>query len=93
MRVRTVLTAAVGIGIGYVLGTRAGRARFEELKGQAQSFVKDPEVRQKVADLAGQVKENLPKAQAVVQDAVRAATEKVHAAAGDHRGAPGVSGS
>ncbi|MBP2436692.1 hypothetical protein [Microbacterium amylolyticum] len=26
----------VGLGIGYVLGTRAGRARYEQIKQQAQ---------------------------------------------------------
>jgi hypothetical protein len=83
MKTRTVLATAVGIGVGYVLGTRAGRARFDELKAQAQRIVTDPDVRQKVADLPNTVRENLPKAQAAVSDAIKTATDKVHSATSD----------
>ena len=81
MRIRTVLATAAGIGVGYVLGARAGRAKFDDLKAQAQRIVTDPDVRQKVADLPNQVRENLPKAQSVVSDAIKTATEKVQSAA------------
>jgi hypothetical protein len=81
MRIRTVLATAAGIGVGYVLGARAGRAKFDELLAQAQRIVTDPDVRQKVADLPNQVRENLPKAQSVVTDAIKTATEKVQSAA------------
>jgi hypothetical protein len=85
MKIRTVLAAAAGIGIGYVLGTKAGRARFEEIKSQAERVLKDPEVRQKVHDIPEQVRENLPKAQAVVTDAIKVASEKVQAATTERR--------
>jgi len=95
MKVRTVLATAFGVAVGYVLGTRAGRGKFEELKAQAQRIVTDPDVRQKVADLPNQVRENLPKAQSAVSDAVKAAsekvqgaTEKVQATAGRDSGSP-----
>jgi cell division septation protein DedD len=65
-----MLASAFGVGVGYVLGAAAGRERFEQIKSQAQRIVNDPEVRQKVADLPNQVKENLPKAQSVVADQV-----------------------
>lgn len=80
MKVRTVLATAFGVAVGYVLGTRAGRGKFEELKAQAQRIVTDPDVRQKVADLPHQVRENLPKAQSAVSDAVKVASEKVQEA-------------
>jgi len=83
MRFRTVLATAAGVGVGYVLGTRAGRARFEEIKAQASRIVTDPDVRQKVADLPNQVRENLPKAQAVVNDAIKVASDKIHSASND----------
>jgi hypothetical protein len=83
MKFRTVLATAVGVGIGYVLGARAGRGKFEELKAQAQRIATDPGVRQKVADLPHQVRENLPKAQSVVSDAIRTASDKVQAKATD----------
>ncbi len=58
MKLKTVLGLAGGIAVGYVLGTAAGRARFEQLKGRADAFVHDPKVQQTVSDLAGQVKAN-----------------------------------
>jgi hypothetical protein len=93
MKIRTVLATAVGVGIGYVLGTRAGRGKFDEIKAQAQRIVTDPDVRQKVADLPNQVRENLPKAQSVVSDAVKAATDKVQSATGGGDSADSPSGS
>ena len=38
----------VGLGIGYVLGTRAGRERYEELKAAASKLWNDPRVQQSV---------------------------------------------
>lgn len=77
MKIRTSLAALAGAGVGYVLGARAGQERFEQIKAQAQRIVSDPEVRQKVADLPTQVKENLPKASGAVSDAVKSASDKV----------------
>jgi len=82
MKIRTVLATAAGMGIGYVLGARAGRGKFEELKAQAQRIVTDPDVRQKVADLPNTVRENLPKAQAAVSDAIKGAGDKVQSGKG-----------
>lgn len=76
MKFRTMLASALGVGVGYVLGAAAGRERFEQIKSQATRIVNDPEVRQKVADLPTQVKENLPKAQSVVADKVSGAKDK-----------------
>jgi hypothetical protein len=56
------LTFAAGLVLGYVLGTRAGRERYEKLKKSAQNFAKNPAVRntaesaaQQSRDLAGRV--------------------------------------
>lgn len=76
MKFRTMLASVAGAGVGYVLGAAAGRSRFEQIKAQAQRIVSDPEVRQKVADLPNQVKENLPKAQSAVQDKLKGAQGK-----------------
>jgi hypothetical protein len=82
MKIRTVLATAAGMGIGYVLGARAGRGKFEELKAQAQRIVTDPDVRQKVADLPTTVRETLPKAQAAVSDAIKGASDKAQSGKG-----------
>ena len=40
--------AIVGFGVGYVLGARAGRERFEELKRAWQGFMGSPKVQQAI---------------------------------------------
>ncbi|WP_212275329.1 hypothetical protein [Agromyces salentinus] len=39
----------VGLGVGYVLGTRAGRERYEQIKGAAESVWNTPTVQNGVA--------------------------------------------
>lgn len=63
MKIKTVLVAAVAAGAGYVLGTRAGRAKFEQLKARAIDLAHSPQAQQavvKVADLAKQNADRLP---------------------------------
>ena len=38
----------VGFGVGYVLGTKAGRERYEELKASWDSFTGNPSVQRVV---------------------------------------------
>jgi len=38
----------VGLGIGYVLGTRAGRERYEEMKAAASKLWNDPRIQSSV---------------------------------------------
>ncbi|BDA64567.1 YtxH domain-containing protein [Actinomyces capricornis] len=38
----------IGLGAGYVLGTRAGRAQYERIKATASRVAEQPYVRQKV---------------------------------------------
>ena len=40
------LTLGIGLGIGYVLGARAGRERYEQIVQSAQGFLGRPEVQQ-----------------------------------------------
>jgi hypothetical protein len=42
---RYKLTFAVGLALGYVLGTRAGRERYEQLKKSARQVAQNPAVR------------------------------------------------
>ncbi|MBV7697755.1 YtxH domain-containing protein [Streptomyces sp. TRM70350] len=39
------LTFVVGLALGYVLGTRAGRERYEQLKKTARQVAQNPAVR------------------------------------------------
>ena len=38
----------VGLGIGYVLGTRAGRERYEEIRAAASKLWNDPRIQSSV---------------------------------------------
>lgn len=42
------LTLLVGLGAGYVLGTRAGRERYDQMKGKAQQLWHDPRTQEKM---------------------------------------------
>lgn len=45
---KSKLALVVGIGVGYVLGTRAGRERFEELRGKAKELWESDDVQSAV---------------------------------------------
>ncbi|HET6627794.1 MAG TPA: YtxH domain-containing protein [Nocardioidaceae bacterium] len=64
--------------VGYVLGTRAGRERYEQIARQAQKLRNNPAVQQKVAE-----------AKHTAKDAASAATDKVRGH--EHSGPGGVS--
>jgi hypothetical protein len=42
---RYKLTFVIGLALGYVIGTRAGRERYEQLKKSAREFSQNPAVR------------------------------------------------
>jgi hypothetical protein len=50
----------VGLGVGYVLGSRAGRERYDEIVAKAQQFWNDPRVKTQVSNAQGFVKEKAP---------------------------------
>ncbi|MCY0925737.1 YtxH domain-containing protein [Streptomyces sp. H27-H1] len=65
---RYKVTFAVGLAVGYVLGTRAGRERYEQLKKSARELAQNPAVRN-TAESAGQSgREFAGKAFAAVSD-------------------------
>lgn len=73
-------TFLLGAAVGYVLGTRAGRDRYEALKKQADSVWHDPRVQQKVSAAGEAVKEKAPEVKerfsAAAGDAAQAAKAK-----------------
>ena len=50
----------VGMAAGYVLGTRDGRERYEQIKSQADRLWNDPKVQKNVAQAQDVVKEKAP---------------------------------
>jgi hypothetical protein len=61
MKIKTVLVAAVAAGAGYVLGTRAGRAKFEQIKARADELAHSPKAQEAVAKVADLAKKNADK--------------------------------
>jgi hypothetical protein len=58
VKLRTVIVAAAAAGIGYVLGTKAGRVRFEQIKARADDLAHSPKVAETVQTLTETVKKN-----------------------------------
>lgn len=63
------LTLFIGVGIGYVLGAKAGRERYEQLADQASKAWADPRVQSKIEE----VKEQAPFVAAKVSESAKSA--------------------
>lgn len=50
----------VGVGIGYVLGTRAGREKYDAMKAAVAKFWNDPRVQHQVDNAQEFVKDKAP---------------------------------
>jgi len=61
----------LGLGIGYVLGTRDGRERYEQIKQKAARLRDDPRVKEKAAQAQSVVQEKAPEAKQAVSDAAQ----------------------
>jgi len=54
------LTAVVAGGVGYVLGARAGRQRYEQIRSMAMRVKNNPKVQQTARQAAETAKEAAP---------------------------------
>ena len=80
------LTLLIAAGIGYVLGTRAGRERYEQIKKAATRVKDDPRVQEKATQAADLAKEKAPIVKDKVAAAASTAADKVTPSGhGDHR--------
>jgi len=71
------LTILIAGGVGYVLGTRAGRERYEQIKGLATRVKDDPRVQEKAQQATELAKEKAPVVKDKVAGAADAAASKV----------------
>ena len=70
----------VGLGVGYVLGSRAGREKYDELVGKVQKFWNDPRVQTQVGNAQDFVKEKAPDVADFLSTTVKKAAPKAPAA-------------
>ena len=75
MRGKIIFVA--GIGVGYVLGAKAGRERYDQLRAQFDKVRNDPRVQEKAHQAADLAKEKAPVVKDKVTEAAGAATDKV----------------
>ena len=66
-----------GLAVGYVLGTRAGRERYEEIKSAANKLWADPRVQKPVKQAEEFVKDKAPEVAEFVSDGVKNVVSKV----------------
>jgi len=79
------LAVLVGVGVGYVLGSRAGRERYEQIREGAQRLWQDPRVAQKREQAAHVAKEQASAAKdAVTEKVTEKVNEKGHRSEGPH---------
>ncbi|HEX4976736.1 MAG TPA: hypothetical protein VFV40_02620 [Nocardioides sp.] len=76
------LLLLTGAAVGYVLGAKAGRERYDQIMATAKGVARDPRVQQKARVAQTAVKENAP----VVKDKVAEAAGNAKAAAQDKLG-------
>lgn len=67
----------VGMATGYVLGTRDGRGRYQQIKTQATRVLQDPRVQQKASQATDLAKDKAPMVMDKVAGVTKKATGKV----------------
>jgi septal ring-binding cell division protein DamX len=77
--VRGKILLVLGLGIGYVLGTRDGRARYNQMKNAALKVWNDPRVQEQVSAATEFVKENAPEVASAVSENVKKIADRVEA--------------
>ncbi len=74
------LLVLIAGGIGYVLGTKAGRERYDQIRGTFNKVKDDPRVQEKAHQAADLAKEKAPVVKDAVTSAAGTASEKVKSA-------------
>ncbi|MFP7761900.1 hypothetical protein [Marisediminicola sp. LYQ134] len=73
---RGKLMLASGLAVGYVLGSRAGRARYEQIKKAAGNFWRSGPVQNKVHSAGDFAKDKAPEVVDFVSDNVKKVVSK-----------------
>lgn len=86
---KKLILLAVG-AVGYVLGSRAGRERYEQIKGMAVKVKDDPRVQEKAAQATDLAKEKAPVVKDKVVSAAGAAAGTVSDKVTSHKDTSGL---
>src|SRR5262245_2849612 len=70
-RMRGKLIFITGVGVGYVLGTRAGREKFDQMVAQARKFWESPTVQEAAGVVQAQAGRLYEEGKQVVADQAR----------------------
>jgi hypothetical protein len=76
------LMLLVAAGLGYVLGTRAGRERYDQIRGAVTKVRDDPRVQEKTQQAVDLAKQRAPVVADKVTTAAGAAASKVKGSGG-----------
>ncbi|HEY0260180.1 MAG TPA: YtxH domain-containing protein [Lacisediminihabitans sp.] len=74
---RGKLLLLVGLGVGYVLGTRAGRERYEEIKRTTGKLWHDPRVQKQVKNAEEFAKDKGPEVVEFLSDGAKKVTSQI----------------
>jgi hypothetical protein len=78
--VKGKILLVVGLGVGYVLGARAGRGRYDEIKDAAGKFWNDPRVQKQRTNAEGFVKDKAPDVADFLSDGAKKVASQVSSA-------------
>ncbi|MCU1580212.1 MAG: YtxH protein [Rhodoglobus sp.] len=67
----------VGVGIGYVLGTRAGREKYDKMKAAVEKLWNDPRVQKQVDNAQDFVKDKAPDVAEFLADGAKKVVSQV----------------
>lgn len=81
------LSFLAGVGVGYVLGARAGRERYEQIKSGAQGAWNNPKVQETVSHAQDFAAQKAPEVQHRLVETASTAVHKVSEKVGSGDGA------
>lgn len=76
-----ILTFIAGAALGYVLGARAGREKYEAIRNKASELWDDPRTQEQVSRVTSAVEEKAPQVASYVKEKSPQVAEKVRGAA------------
>lgn len=67
----------IGLGVGYVLGTKAGRARYEQIKSTVEKATEQPQIHEAIERTSEITAGPRAKSKALLSDQLRTASELI----------------